>query len=140
MKHTVPVSYTHLFQQCMFENKTILTEGLHSLNYFIDNYSTVSLEQEELKHKSNYYLNSFNSIISSKQIEKYRVAHLFGNNSKLLSSVETVIESWSKVRVFLGKYLYSGVYDRNNFLRSRFELEKLFIEEENFIANITSSK
>jgi hypothetical protein len=85
----------------------------------------------------NDYLSSFNNIISSKQIEKYRVAHLFWRNSELLLSIENVIKSWNKVRVYLGKYIYSGVYNRNDFIKSKLELEKLFVEEEKFIANIT---
>ena len=124
----------------MVKHESILNEGLCLLNDFINNYSKILLDQEELKNKMNDYISYFNYIISSKQVEKYRIEYLFGKRSKLLSSINEILESWSRVRVYLGRYLYSGIYKRDDIIKSTTELSKLYIEEGHFVSTITSKR
>ena len=93
----------------------------------------VVLNQEELAIRVKDYTNHFSYIIDAKRAEKYRVEYLFGIESQLWISVDTIIKLWEKIRICLGRYLYSEIYDKDKMEKSIIELKKIIEEEKNFI-------
>jgi len=128
------------YQRCMSKYKIILEEGLHSLINFVLSYEKLLSDPEKLKFKVDDYIDSFNHIINSKKFEKYRIQYLFGTESELWVSIDAIVELWNKVRLYLGRYFYSGIYRKDDLVKSLFELNKLIHEEKVFTNTITSKK
>lgn len=125
------------YLQCMLENKALLFDSLRSLNDFIIDFGKTVMNQDELNRKTDDYISSINFIIHSKQVEKYRIKYLFGNEKSLLDSLDRILEIWNQIRIYLGRYLYSGIYKKSSFSKSILFLDKLYAEENEYVNTIT---
>lgn len=121
---------------CIKKYEHSLNAGIHSLKEFIFDYSNTVRNKDLLNNRMNAYINSFNSIINSKQAERYRIKYFFGETSDLYNYINNIIESYTKVRTYLVRYVYSSIYREDDFNKSILELKKILYEESNYLVTL----
>ncbi|WP_077852242.1 non-ribosomal peptide synthetase [Clostridium felsineum] len=119
--------------------KEDLYKGLNELQKFVQMYSDVIINEKTIKEKVESYVEGINHIINAKYVEKYRIEHVLGKNTTYYKKIIEIIELWENVRIYLGRYMYSGKFIAENFKLSVEKMYKIIEKEKEFIEMFVDS-
>ncbi|MCR3761929.1 non-ribosomal peptide synthetase, partial [Clostridium felsineum] len=119
--------------------KEDLYKGLNELQKFVQMYSDVIISEKTIKEKVESYVEGINHIINAKYVEKYRIEHVLGKNTTYYKKIIEIIELWENVRIYLGRYMYSGKFIAENFKLSVEKMYKIIEKEKEFIEMFVDS-
>lgn len=92
-----------------------ILDGLDFLKEFTHNIKKILCDEEVLKSEANLLISNLNIIISSKQVERYKIARLFKDDFNLRELICKIIDLWISLRNVLIKYTYTYVYYKHKF-------------------------
>ncbi|WP_432409141.1 SDR family NAD(P)-dependent oxidoreductase [Wukongibacter sp. M2B1] len=119
----------------LLKKDELILGGIEKLNKFTEKFSRIVLKEELLRENGEGLLAILNTIINAKQIEEYRVKHLFPEHSALIDTLGEIVEKWENIRRIIAKYIYSTRYrlrDMNSSIaeiNQAYHLEKKFYNE-----------
>lgn len=106
-----------------------LLEQFSVLKRFIDTYSGIISNEEQLKIYCEELMLATNEIINAKQVEIYKLEQLFGINSEYYLLINNACEKWISIRNVLAKYQFSGIYRQESISETIKSLEDIYIKE-----------
>jgi len=124
-------------RRCMIENQKMslvaAENSIYCLKNFVIKFAEVAGDEKQMNEKADGYMTSINHIINAKEVEKYRLEYLFGKDMKQWKTADNITELWKNVRINLGRYLFSGIYNEIKLAKCITNLEKVIKEEQEFI-------
>ena len=125
--------YTKEFKLNISSSRNLILEHLEGLKLFEEDYRDTVLQEKALKDSAEEFTQGINDIISSKRVERYKLAAMLGENSPVLDLIDAVIKNWTDIRRVVAKYMYSSVYRESAILSSIQKLGELYSLEKQHV-------
>ncbi|MFC4101266.1 beta-ketoacyl synthase N-terminal-like domain-containing protein [Paenibacillus xanthanilyticus] len=100
------------FAQNQLMHRDKLAESMEALRRYAVCFRSLVTDEEKLKPALETFVQQLNDIILAKQVEQYRLAHVFGPEDPLPALASNIRQQWDTVRKGLVRYLYLPIYQQ----------------------------
>ena len=124
------------FRENMVEDKELIFAGNNKFLNFVNGTSTIFKDEIYIKNNIDKLFDSLIKTIQNKQLEKYRIMKIFGQQFELVNRLDEIINNWIFIRGIIGKYRYSLKYNAKSFemVISKFKL--MYEQEQKFFVDL----
>lgn len=114
--------YINIFRQNIYNNCEDINKGLQSLENFLLDFEAIFMDEMALRKNANNLISGLNIIINGKKVEKYKLEKLFSKEHALSNLVLEIENNWNSIRYTLVKYMFSSLYNQQNFEKLKSKL------------------
>ncbi|MCD1260592.1 hypothetical protein B5M42_017455 [Paenibacillus athensensis] len=120
------------FAHNLSEGRGRLTASLHTLSAFIEDYRQATASGDSLQPFTQPFVDFLNDVLNAKQVERYRLTLLLGEDSEPVRALQALTQKWDYVRKGMVRFLYMPVYKPETFAAGYARLSELPGDEERF--------
>jgi len=120
------------FAHNLHAGRARLAASLDKLRAFIADYRAATASGETLQPQTQPLVDFLNDVLNAKQVERYRLTLLFGEDSEPVQALQALTQKWDYVRKGMVRFLYMPVYKPETFEAGYGKLLELPDDEERF--------
>lgn len=106
-----------------------MAKELEGLADFTKKAAQLLADEGYMRAECEKMMNILTAVINAKQVERYRLAALFGERSEIALCMGEIAQLWDSVRKPIARYVYSQLYNRASMEKAAVGFEKIYERE-----------